>query len=112
MKIIIFLKGIDVNWGDEEGVTALQIASANGRDDIVEYLLCHDAIVDKPNCLRWTPLMHAARNGHPSTVEVLLSYGADVQLRNEMGNIFTVNALITLALAICTVELNLCSKFG
>jgi ankyrin repeat protein len=88
VKVLIFVKGIDINWGDEEGITALQIASANGRDDIVEYLLCHDAIIDKPNCLGWTPLMHAARNGHPSTVDVLLSYGADVRLRNGMGNYF------------------------
>jgi ankyrin repeat protein len=88
VKILIFLKGIDVNWGDDEGVTALQIASANGRDDIVEYLLCHDATIDKPNCLGWTPLMHAARNGHPSTVDVLLSYGANVHLKNGMGKYF------------------------
>lgn len=86
--MLIFLKGIDVNWGDEEGVTALQIASANGRDDIVEYLLCHDAIIDKPNRFDWTPLMHAARNGHPSTVDVLLSYGANVHLKNGLGNYF------------------------
>jgi ankyrin repeat protein len=76
--------GIDVNWSDEDGATVLQTASANGRDDIVEYLLCHDTIIDKPNCLGWTPLMHATRNRHPSTVDVLLSYGANIQLRNGM----------------------------
>jgi ankyrin repeat protein len=75
-----------VNWSDEEGVTALQIAAANGRDDIVEYLLCHDAIIDKPNNLGWTSLMHAARNGHASTVDTLINYGANVQLKNGMGN--------------------------
>jgi len=104
VKILIFLKGIDVNWGDEEGVTALQIASANGRDDIVEYLLCHEAIIDKPNCLGWTPLMHAARNGHPSTVDVLLSNGANVNLKNGMGNYFILKVLTLLAPAICIVQ--------
>jgi ankyrin repeat protein len=59
----------------------------------VEYLLLHDAIIDKPNNLGWTSLMHAARNGHPSTVNTLLNYGANVQLTNGMGNfLFVINA--------------------
>ncbi|XP_021924127.1 uncharacterized protein LOC110831920 isoform X2 [Zootermopsis nevadensis] len=76
---------LDVNWSDEGGVTALQVAAANGRDDIVEYLLCHDAVIDKPNNFGWTSLMHAARNGYPNTVSTLIHYGANVQLTNGMG---------------------------
>jgi len=55
--------------------------------------------------------MHAARNGHPSTVDVLLTYGANVQMKNGMGNYFYFKTITTLAHVICIVKFNLCSKF-
>lgn len=46
--------------------------------------------------------MHAARNGHPSTVKILINYGANVLLTNGLGNFLFV---------ICIVRAVLCCEF-
>ena len=70
---------------DEDGVTPMQVAAAYGCNKVIDLLVNNNAQIDKVNDLGWTPLMHAARNGLPSTVEKLIKYGADVSLKNGFG---------------------------
>ena len=53
----------DVNWRDEDGETALYVASANGHVLVIEELLRAGAQVDLHDKARWTPLIRASMQG-------------------------------------------------
>lgn len=76
----LLAKGAIVN---RPGWTALHFAAASGDDDITAILLEHSAYIDAEAPAKFTPLMIAAREGHESTVGVLLEAGADASLKNS-----------------------------
>ena len=74
----LIAKGINVNEQDEHGWTALQLAAAYGRGDIVDALLANKrADPNIKNSVGRTALMYAAALGYTSIVEALLTAGAD-----------------------------------
>lgn len=77
--------GVHVDSTDEEGVSALHTAAANGHDNMVRLLLSRGASFDAKNCYGWTPLMTAACYGHVKIVVILIQYKADIFARNDLG---------------------------
>ncbi len=75
-------KGAEIN---HPGWTALHYAAAAGSLPIVRLLLDHDAYIDAESPNKTTPLMMSARGGHRDVAEYLLSQGADLQTKNELG---------------------------
>jgi uncharacterized protein len=80
--LALLAKGAYVN---RPGWTALHFAAASGDDAIVRILLEQHAYIDTESPSKITPVMIAAREGHLSTVQVLLEEGADATLKNAEG---------------------------
>lgn len=66
--------------------TALHFAAKNGDAEIVRALCeCDKAVVDCWNVNADTPLIWACIEGRAAAVEVLLEFGADVEMLNQYG---------------------------
>lgn len=70
--------GLDVNEADAKGITPLALAAFNGHDKTVRYLIANKALVDSRDQEQHTPLIHAAGGPAPTTVQILLDAGADI----------------------------------
>ncbi|KAK6472565.1 palmitoyltransferase ZDHHC13 [Huso huso] len=78
--------GYDVRQPDKENVSLLHWAAINNRVDLVKYYISKGAIIDQlGGDLNSTPLHWAVRQGHLSTVVVLLKYRADLALVDGEG---------------------------
>ncbi len=65
---------VAVNQADNEGFTALGIASKNGHIEVVKLLLAVEGIaVNQADNYGWTPLISAAARGHDKVCELLLT---------------------------------------
>jgi ankyrin repeat protein len=78
--------GVDVNWKDRTGWTALMDASGCwGHIEVVKLLLDNGAEVNIQDNNGWTALMVATINGKVECVRLLLEKGADVSSRTMDG---------------------------
>ncbi|MFD4023503.1 ankyrin repeat domain-containing protein [Streptomyces sp. NPDC058576] len=79
--------GARAESSDEEGTTALYLASVQDRPEAVRLLLAAGADPDRPSGpdAGDLPLCGAACGGHTEVVEALLSAGARPDLREEFG---------------------------
>ena len=78
----LLAKGAKVN---QSGWTALHYAASAGDLPIMKILLDRDAVVDARAPTNITPLMFAAREGQEGAVKLLLSWGADANLKSDHG---------------------------
>ena len=81
----LIAQGADVNAEDDNGATALMVASAEGHSEIVSLLVSSDADVNATRSTGWTALASASTAGHGEIVNLLLSNGADVNATFDEG---------------------------
>lgn len=81
---VLLEEGADVNAMEEDGMTALYIASSEPHIEIVKLLLSYQAEVDLTG-EGTTPLEIASIWGHYKVVKTLLEHGADVNYRDSEG---------------------------
>lgn len=85
VRNLLVSRGVDVNFKDEDGFTALHYAAKNGNKEMTKLLLSRGAdiyatsIVDK--C---TALHLAAQNRKKEVAEFLLAQGADVDAKDNV----------------------------
>lgn len=82
--------GININWQDETGETALHIAARFGHLDCAKILLegftDHKAELElTEKSFAWTPLHIAAVDGHPDIAKLLLEAGAQAGTMDSFG---------------------------
>ncbi|KAH9515488.1 Ankyrin repeat and SAM domain-containing protein 6 [Bulinus truncatus] len=70
---------------DDEENTALQVAAANGNEQVIRLLIKRGAGLDKANIFGWTPLLQAARYGHTNIVALLHQHQADINAKTRYG---------------------------
>lgn len=68
----LFVKGVEINSGSDNGDTALMYASRNCSSKLVNFLLSHGADVNAVNLEGKTPLIFAVRESCTRVVELLL----------------------------------------
>ena len=78
--------GLDINIQDENGMTALMIASKAGYVELVEKLIKTGADVNIQNLLGDTALLCATTKGQIKCVQKLLEYGTNVNIQDHEGN--------------------------
>ncbi|KAK6506423.1 Glycerophosphocholine phosphodiesterase [Arthrobotrys conoides] len=82
--------GVDVNFADESGESALFIAAKLGHLECARILLTEPEtqkvdIEFAEAAFGWTPLFTAAVHGHAEVVALLLQYGADYERLDSSG---------------------------
>lgn len=82
--------GVDINWQDRTGETALHIAARFGHDECARVLLkgtpeqkADPELAEKS--FAWTPLHIAAVDGHLAVAQLLVDAGADVHRLDSSG---------------------------
>ncbi len=84
MRLLI-RQGAEVN---QPGWTPLHYAATHASPvsvEMIDLLLEQHAYIDAASPNESTPLMMAARYGHPDSVRLLLESGADVTIKNQQG---------------------------
>jgi uncharacterized protein len=75
--------GVDPNLSDNEDLTVLHHAAANGQVAMTELLLACGSEVNARDLAGYTPLIFAARSGKLEIVKILLEHGADPNIEAE-----------------------------
>ncbi|CEJ54271.1 hypothetical protein PMG11_00590 [Penicillium brasilianum] len=76
----------DLNVPDNAGNTPLQVASLNGEEQIVKFLLDAGCEINTKNIDKDTPLIDAVENGNVDVVKLLLDAGANPRTVNALGD--------------------------
>ena len=77
--------GADLHAQNDEGMTALSIASSNGHTEAVQVLLQQAVVIDHRNKRGETPLFLAALKGRPASVALLVAKGVQIESTNISG---------------------------
>ena len=75
----------DTSLQDENGATALHLASESGHTELVGLLMSNESILNIRSVDGSTAVFVASQNGHFEVVELLLKANADPQLQKTDG---------------------------
>ena len=79
-------KGVDINWVDDDGKTALMKKAASDDLDMVKFLVEHGADIKLRDKYGNTPMLCAAGWGYPHVLKYLLDKGSPIEDKNNQGS--------------------------
>lgn len=79
--------GVDVNYTNTDGISALHQVCIDGNADIAEILLLNSPNINAPDNDGWTPLHAAAQCGYTDLARLLLEAGADIACVDNEGHL-------------------------
>ncbi|MCI9845604.1 ankyrin repeat domain-containing protein [Flavobacterium pectinovorum] len=79
-------KGVDPNKADKEGTTPLMVAASARETSVLEFLLPTAKNVNTQNVKGESALTNAVKSGTPEAVSLLLTKGADANVKDKDGN--------------------------
>ena len=86
---LLVAAGVDLDYQDDQGETALHVAARFGHADCAAALLHHadhEANTEvAENSFGWTPLFTACVDGHLKIVELLIAAGSDLERLDSSG---------------------------
>lgn len=74
---------IEVNTTDQHGRTALIFATADGNEEVVQWLIAQKADVNMQSVTGWAALHDAANYGHLRIMKMLIDAHADINMKNN-----------------------------
>ena len=86
VKFLLQLETVNIDHTNEEGTTALMLASERGYEDIVHSLLSAGSNVNLQDNNGWTALMKASEHNHISIINMLLQANANPHLKKSNGS--------------------------
>lgn len=89
VKLLVDI-GVDINYQDDQGETALHIAARFGHEECARILLNGSSqqranFEIAENTFAWTPLFIACIDGHPPIVDLLIEAGAELDRIDSSG---------------------------
>ncbi|MFC1634443.1 ankyrin repeat domain-containing protein [Planctomycetota bacterium] len=81
----LFDLGVDIDYQDNSGLTALNHAVISGNVSVVQLLLEHGAGVDVGDNAKRMPLHYAVVGEHKEIIAMLLKHGASVNVKDNAG---------------------------
>ena len=85
-------KGVNLDFTDDEGLTALSSAIDRENSDkyeILELLLKHGVPINRKGFNDWTPLHQAAARNDVEALKLLVKYGANLTIRTDIDSYAT-----------------------
>ena len=76
-------QGFDCNTSDYDDRTALMLAAAKGTSEVVKKLFEYHASPNEQDVNGYTALYEAVRNGHDSTMELIMARGGQLRLDED-----------------------------
>ena len=86
VEFLLQIETVNIDHTNEEGMTALMLASERGHEDIVHSLLSAGANVNIQDNKGWTALMIASMHNHISIIHMLLQANANPHLKTSDGS--------------------------
>ena len=83
---LLIQHGADVNFVDEKGVSALNIAALKGHSEFAEVLIKHKADVNNITKSGHSPLFLASHKGHEQVAKHLIKAKAHVDIQDKDGD--------------------------
>ncbi|XP_057314550.1 protein phosphatase 1 regulatory subunit 12A-like isoform X2 [Hydractinia symbiolongicarpus] len=80
-------EGVDIDYTNIDGLTALHQACIDENDDMVKLLLNKGANIEACDNEGWTPLHAAASAGNIDIAQILIDNGADLSAVNNEGEV-------------------------
>lgn len=82
---LLVQKGVDLNYAEPDGTTALHVASRHGSLEAVNFLLNHRVDPNRKTHNGYTSLHWAASSGHMEVAQSLVGHGAEAAAQNHAG---------------------------